>query len=271
MGAALSSWIIGESKLSDRERLRQELQKGKEIPLIEVEISHGGLLTYKGEQVILYIKDTRKERDTLLHDKENSPRFHLADCRTLDRMRQEGRFERYVVTTKTSGIFLVESTDRETREVEELEAELGACKNCLSELNWRKYKNSNSDTRGRIWNTFSIDDFFAEFSTFFQSKPQHTDVTAPTGGYAKDWADISAQIKQQRNWKCEKCDVDLSQRRRLLHCHHISGVVSDNSPANILTLCVVCHAKEPAHQRMKPSSSDKLNIQRLRLDQGLNS
>lgn len=269
MGATASSWVIGESRLSDRERLIQELQVGKEIPLAEVEISHGGLLTYKGEQVILYIKDTRKERDTLLYDKDGSPRFHIAECRTLDRMRREGRFERYVVTNQTSGIFLVESTDRETREVEELEAELGPCKNCLSELNWKNYKGSDSNTKSEIWNDFLIDDFFSEFSTFFQSKPKHTDKTAPTGGYAKEWPNISDRIKHQRDWNCEKCKVHLSQHRRLLHCHHISGVVSDNSPSNIRALCVECHSKEPAHQWMKTSHSDKLKLQQLRLAQGL--
>ena len=271
MRAQESLWRLSSPVLNKRQKLLAELEEGKELPLKDVETSFGGLLFYKGEQVVLYIKDTRLDQFTLLHDIENSKRFHVFECRTLDGMRRAGRFERYVVTTRKDGRFLVEATDPTTHSVEEIEAPLAVCKNCLSELDWKNYAKLGHGHPGAkvVWRNFSLQDFFAEFATFFASKPQYSDKTAPKGGYAKDWHQTATKIKQQRNWHCDKCGVDLSepQNQRLLHGHHKNGVVSDNRPSNIAVLCLLCHSEQPDHQWMKPSISDKLQIENLRRQQ----
>lgn len=264
MGARASSWSPNVENLGDLQRLVKELEEGIEIPLGEVETVHGGLLCYKGEQVVLYIKDTRQDRQTLLHDFESSRRFHVAECRTLRDMRHKGRFERYVVTTRKDGLFSVEATDYITKEHEELEAPLRVCKNCLNALNWRRYSTVSSASKWQLWVDFSLDDFFSEFSTFFYSKPQHSDATAPRGGYAKHWSEVSYRIREERGWKCEICKVILSQYPSLLHCHHRNGVTSDNSDKNIAVLCKLCHAEQPGHSRLKPSSKDRVVIEGLR-------
>ena len=267
MGAGETSWQLSSPALTEREKLIAELEEGKEIPLEDVETSFGGLLSYKGEQIVLYIKDTRQDRFTLLHDIEKSRRFHVFDCRTLDEMKGKGKFERYVVTTRKDGRFLVEATDSITGSVEEIEAPLAVCMNCLKELKWKGWI-SLKQSRD-IWENFSLHDFFAEFATFFSSKPQYSDETAPRGGYAENWHQIATAMKQQRNWHCDKCSVNLSdpQNQRLLHGHHKNGVVSDNRPSNINVLCLLCHSEQPDHQWMKPSISDKLQIENLRRQQ----
>lgn len=269
MGGGPSTWKPGSQRLDPLEELRRELEVGKEIPLADVTVSFGSLLTYKGEQVVLYIKDTRLEKDTLLYDIEHSRRFHIADCETLQRMREEGRYERYVVTTRKDGKFSVEATDHLTGYVEELEAPLGVCRNCLKGLNWMNFENSGFNEKKRLWKEFVLEDFFREFSTFFAHKPTHTDQTAPRGGYAREWSMLSTKIRRDRNWTCEDCGVNLSEHHRLLHCHHKNGVVSDNSPRNIAALCVLCHAKQPAHNYIKPKPADRLLIEQLRSLKGL--
>lgn len=263
MGAQESDWEIIDPGLIGRKKVIDELKEGKEIPLEAVSTSFGGLLTYQGEQVVLYIKDTRQDRRTLLDDPENSRRFHIADCRTLDDMRRKGRFERYVVTIRKDGKFLVEATDPITREVEELEAPLKVCRNCLTALNWEGYDDLRLK-QYQIWREFTLEDFFAEFSTFFRSKPRYSDDTAPPGGYAKNWSRIALRLKERRNWRCDECGVDLSDDRKLLHGHHKNGVTSDNRPENIEVLCVVCHSEKPDHQRLKPSVEAKERIESLR-------
>ena len=262
MGARESSWRLSRPALNEREKLIAELEEGKEIPLEAVETSFGGLLSHKGEQVVLYIKDTRQDRFTLLHDIEKSRRFHVFECRTLDEMKGKGKFERYVVTTRKDGKFLVEATDQIARSVEEIEAPLAVCKNCLHELNWKNYASLKHPSN--IWESFSLQDFFAEFATLFASKPQYSDETAPKGGYAKDWHQIATKIKQQHNWSCDKCGVNLSDHRSLLHGHHKNGVLYDNRLSNIDVLCLLCHSEQPDHQWMKPSISDKFLIENLR-------
>ncbi|MCY4514388.1 MAG: hypothetical protein OXC69_04535 [Candidatus Tectomicrobia bacterium] len=265
MGAQESLWRPASPTLKERETLIAELAEGKEIPLAEVKPDFGGLLTHRGEQVVLYIKDTRQDRHTLLHDIRNSRRFHVFECRTLDGMRKAGRFERYVVTTRKDGRFLVEATDPMDGSVEEIEAPLAVCMNCLTKLEWKGWINLEK-TRD-VWENFSLQDFFAEFATFFASKPQHSDKTAPRGGYAQDWHHQAAKIKQQRNWRCDKCGVNLSDDRSLLHGHHKNGVVSDNRPSNIDALCLLCHSEQPAHEWMTPSPTDRFKIEALRLKQ----
>lgn len=267
MGAAPSDWTPSSGRLDPRAEIRRELEAGKEILLEEVETAHGGLLAYQGEQVVLYIMDTRKSRETLLYEIERAPRFHIFYCKTLEDMRYKGRFERYVVTTRKDGSFSVTSTDPYTRQVEELEAELLPCKNCLNALNWDGFSDANAGKRDRIWKGFSLDDFFLEYATFFKFKPKHSDKTAPIGGYVADWSRLSREYREERNWTCEECRVRLDKHKSLLHVHHKNGVVTDNSGANLAALCVACHAKQPSHQHLRPSAKQRIIIETLRADQ----
>ncbi len=264
MGASPSTWRLPpyetRQRRREREELRQELQQGKVIPdLGEVE-SRDGLLTHRGEQVVLYIKDTRQDKYTLFHDPQKSKRFHVAECQTIREMRSKGRFERYVVTTRQDGRFLVEAADSDR----EFEAPLCVCKHCLTQLNWKGYARTKSR---KLWLEFSIQDFFAEFTTFFSSRPRYTDLTAPRGGYVKDWPRRATRLKQQRGWCCDECGVNLSQhpnRDTLLHAHHKNGVTSDNSRENLACLCLVCHSEQPYHGRVKLSDAQRELIESLR-------
>ncbi len=267
IGASLSNWGLNQRPLNDRERLIIELEEGKEIPLEDVTPVHGGLLSVKGEQVLLYIKDTRQDKDTLLYDPENARRFHIFECRTLNDMRRNGRFERYVVTTNRSGVFGVEATDPHSGNITNHEVELLVCKNCIKDLNWNKFAEFAGAEKKGIWLSFSIEDFFSEFATFFSSKPTHTDITAPPGGYVKKWKSIATSYKELRNWRCTSCGVDLSKHPMLLHAHHENGVLSDNSEANIKVLCVLCHAEKPYHSRVKPTPKNEHLIKKLRIEQ----
>lgn len=278
MGAEKSTWKPRNSPLDPREEIRNQLQSGIEITLDDVVRGPGGLLTYKGEQVILYIKDTRTDRHTLENEPEKSRRFHVAECETLEGMRQKGRFERYVVTNRMDGFFLVDWFEKESNERGEIEAALKVCKNCLKAINWRGYErsegrlefdNGRHQTKSQIWSEFDISHFLLEFSTFFNSKPSRTDATAEPNVYAVDWTAISERTRHAKNWTCEACGVNLRSAPYLLHCHHKSGVVTDNRPANLEVLCAVDHAKQPNHGHMKVPLRDKNLIHELRLEQGL--
>lgn len=267
MKAKDSDWRPGVNSLDPLEELRRELEEGKEIPPSDVETSNGGLLSYKGEQVVLYIKNTRLSRYVVENEPENSRRFHLTDCKTLDLMRDHGRFEEhYVATNRKTGIFSVTSTDPDTQEVEELEATLLVCKNCLRNLNWGGYEQASRAQRETIWSEFSMEDFFAEYATFFRQKPIHTDQTAPIGGYVKEWSALSRKIRAERNWTCEgdDCGVQLEDHKSLLHCHHKNGNIRNNARSNIVVLCKLCHSQQPLHSRVKPTSRERLIIENKR-------
>ena len=278
MGAGLSNWDMNASGLDPRQQLLIELREGIEIDLEEVEVGAGQLLTYKGEQVILYIKDTGSSIWTLKNEPEKSKRFHISDCQTLVKMRSVGRYERYVVTNRTDGLFLVDWLDHESNEKGETEAALKVCMNCLSIVNWQGYesgqrtkktKRSKKQFRESIWAKFSISEFLMSYSTFFHSMPSRRDVTAELNKYVTNWNEISERKRKQRNWKCEACSVNLYELRGSLHCHHISGVVTDNSDTNLMVLCAICHSEQPFHNRMGVPEDVKREINLLRIEQGL--
>ena len=278
MGADLTQWAPAKATLDPREEIRAQLQSGIEITLDAVERGPGGLLSYKGEQVILYIKDTRSDQYTLEHAPEKSRRYHVADCATLDKMREKGRFERYVVTNRMDGMFLVDWVDKDTNARGETEAALKVCKNCLSAINWRGYERSEDRfvlDGGRrqmpsdIWRDFEISQFLLEFSTFFHSTPSRRDTTAAPNVYASNWAAISQRTRRARNWTCETCGVNLRSAPHLLHCHHKNGVVTDNRQDNLEVLCAVDHAAQPDHGHMKVPLKDKALIMELRVNQDL--
>lgn len=272
MGATPIQWISGAGKLDNLD-IAEILLAGIEIPLEEVEVNDDGLLSYQGEQVLLYIMDTNKDEATLLHEPENAPRFHVADCRTLDTMRSAQRFDRYVVTNNTSGEFRVEFKDWATGEHGETTSHLKACKNCLNHLNYKGYKRTNGLGKSVIWNDFSIAEFFETYKSRFKQKPSYTDTTAPTGGYAKDWNEISTQFRQSIGWKCQECKADFSERgnHNLLHVHHVNGVKGDNSRHNLRGLCLLCHGEQPQHSHMHIKAGDRSKILALRREQKSNS
>ncbi len=254
MGASLSSWESG-LKPVEREPIETEI---RDLDRVQP-IGPNGPLAYNGRQIILYIKDTGLSKQTLLNHPEKSKRFHIAECRTLRNMRRGGRFDRYVVTERTDGFFKVESTDPNTREVEKLEeVELYVCKNCVYTLGL------DDD-----WPEFSISSFFRDHETFFHDLPPNTDTTAPPGGRPRNWVRISRTYREKEGWTCEKCLVNLSSHRKLLHCHHRNGVTSDNGLENLRALCAECHAREPMHDRVRLTEEDRGLLHRLRVEQGV--
>ncbi|EAS45751.1 HNH endonuclease [Photobacterium profundum] len=232
------------------DKLDLELSVGKDVELKDVEID-SGLLSYKGRQVLLYIKANG-----------NSARFHVSDCSTLKSMRSSGRFERYVVTNDTSGEFIVSNGSGRG----ETKARLKVCQNCLRQLNY-KGCNTGSSIYPIVQN-FDLNKFFSTYSSFFPHMPQRQAASAQTG-YTDDWQRVSSHYKVEKEFKCEECLVDMSKHRLHLHTHHINGVKSDNKPSNLKVLCVDCHSKQAKHDHMFVAHDIRQLINDLRQEQGL--
>ena len=57
------------------------------------------------------------------------------------------------------------------------------------------------------------------------------------------WPAISRWYRQEQDWICENCGINLQARREFLDTHHVRGRLF-NSPADLKALCIKCHSDQ---------------------------
>lgn len=255
--------------------LEQQAIRVDTTPPPELEIPEGGmeltdlaeigtaghLLTWQGQQILLYIQDHRWGFDAAREDGAKGKKVHISFCRTLEKMRDSGRFERYVATRDHSEYFHITGRSNDRHE-ESATTDLKVCKDCLRKLNYDGY---GAPGLYSAFTEFSFISFFEEYESFFPYHPSRA--AGASESYTEDWQEVSRHYRESRQYCCEQCGVDLTHRRYLLHTHHISGVRSNNAEHNLKALCVDCHSKQPAHDHMTVPHSVRQEISHLRCAQ----
>ena len=236
--------------------LERELAgNGVPIKLDDLERGPGTVLTYKGHVVFVYIQDTGASKYTLENEPESSKKVHLRQCRTLDSMHEQGRYDRYVATQNKDGSFLVHTREKDG-EAGEMYANLVPCQNCLNLI---RYSGSAKD--------FSYAKFLSDGkTTTFARTPKISDTDGRQSGYTSDWQNASHNYRESVHYTCEECCVDLSSNKKLLHTHHINGVKSDNNNSNLKALCKLCHNDQPKHN-INVAIHERSLIEKLRSSQ----
>lgn len=253
---------------TEYERIAAELKAGKNIELKDIE-TIDGLLTYKGQHVLLYIPDHGRYIEGVINGTSTGNKFHVADCDKLDEMRSRKRFERYIATTNTSGEFKIAGflNNDPSRQVE-ITKRLCVCKLCLNKLDYQGYKYAGA-RKTSIYESFDLNEFFETYSTKFKNLPSRSNVAKDMAVYPKDWASISENVRAKATWCCQGCGVNLSEHKNLLHTHHINGNKNDTRPSNLIALCSLCHKEQPSHERIYIDPKDQKKIESLRAKQGL--
>ncbi|MBD3409421.1 MAG: hypothetical protein GF419_04375 [Ignavibacteriales bacterium] len=210
---------------------------GLDVKIEELEKGKSGEYVFNGQKVLVYI---REQYAGIAY------KFHLCECKTISGFIARNRYERYVVSTRTDGLFNV--INRRSGEEIEKEIEMEVCMNCLSEINYKGYKNDYYK-RNNIYKNFSLSDYLSKNETKHKQLPRHNDRTAPINDYTDDWEARSKEYREDVNWRCEECNKDLSHKelRQYLHVHHKDGKKYNNYNANLKALCIECHSKKHEH------------------------
>jgi hypothetical protein len=216
--------------------------------LDDVRACQDGTLAFKDRRVVLYIRDISEFRGY----RQTLPKFHVAECRTLQEMRRNQRFGKYVVAARMDGQFQINRIGSATESKLE---RLAVCKNCLDKLQFNGYRHDWAKSRcDAVVETFTLSDFFRQYPRdIVDSVGAGEESTAPLNDYTGDFGIHAFACKQRAAFRCEKCRLDLSSSngRRFLHAHHVNGMKPDNSIENLRALCIRCHAEEPNHAHMK--------------------
>ena len=204
-----------------------------------------GTFEYKGQKVLLYIKEQRYHR----FEGEIKYKYHLCYCETLDWMDSSGRFARYVVTQRTDGLFLVDIVNRLSGQYlkEDQLYKMNVCKNCLKSL----IVHYPSEKLFKGFNHFNISDFIEKYNTRHHKKPPHSPHSQPKNKYPDNWDAISVRLREDAGYKCAQCYEDYSDKKSLLHVHHKDGYKWNIDPQNLVVLCLSCHSQEPGHEKLK--------------------
>ncbi|ATD09500.1 hypothetical protein SIO17_20615 [Pseudoalteromonas piscicida] len=171
---------------------------GEDLQLSEIDNTNN-LLSYKGRQIMLYIPEQGSQIEEVIKDGkiDGAKRLHVAECKTLENMRNQGRFERYYVTNDISGSYPVMGHHHYRGDVIEGKAKLGVCKNCLRILNYKGYADHSHIKKSRIYQEFNLAEFFETYSSYFKHYPNQN---KSIGSYTKDWEQVSSQYRQTQNY-----------------------------------------------------------------------
>lgn len=248
---------MGASESFFPERIKLEKRSGHKIDLsIGVEVNglsdivvKNDLLTYNGEVVIAYIKDQGSKINLVLDgDIKSGKKYHVSWCRTLSEMKRKGKKDKYTLINSLSDEFEIFGEEYDV--YNEGRSRLNVCKNCLDQLNYQGYKKLSQQDKNKIVNQFNKAEFFEQHTNNLQEYNSGYSIIGQSG-YSTDWKSVSKRYRESKNYICEKCHVDLSEEKGLLHTHHVNGNKSDNRPINLKALCVQCHSNEPDHNHMK--------------------
>jgi len=235
---------------------------GEGINLNQIDGSNG-VLNYDGHQVMLYIPDQGDNAEAVLKNGKVGTRVHVAECSIIQLMREKGRLKRYDVISRIDGSFPVFGYDTEG-EVEG-GTDLEACKNCLKILNYKGCNTQAEAINRQVFDNFSFSQFFETYSSYFKSLPAK--IAKSSTNYTDDWYSISSKLRNELDYKCEQCNVDLHADKTLLHTLHLNGNKANNKRSNLKVLCADCLKKHPRRESVYISNPEILKINTLRREQ----
>ncbi len=175
-------------------------------------------------KVVLYIREPGN-----VH-RYGNPKYHIRHCEKIVEMQENGRYHRYIASTRIDGNFYLKLPTSDELSL----VKLVLCNYCLNELKFQY----------GAWifpeepENFPLEDWFEPFFDYS----------------SEVWKARSQACRERANWTCQnqKCNINLESHQHLLHVHHKWGT-RYNDPDDLIALCIACHSKQPGggHQMLR--------------------
>lgn len=167
--------------------------------------------------------------DRELKRKSHLPKFHTTKCDTLSEMELRGRFD---------GVYIFSNKAIERKEAPEgggIMSDLRVCKNCVKQ---------DPKVSKIIFTKEFVEEYLnsEENGNTFRKSELPKQYEKDEWGYVNGWDEVSLRYRAKKGFKCEKCDLDLSNSKYFLEVHHINHNKTNNIESNLQCLCTGCHA-----------------------------
>ena len=266
MGGDLKHFPIEKIESND-EIIIEKLKEGIEISYEDFDKIEtiAGLFSWKNEHAFLYIHEPIATEEELLETPSQSgPKFHLLKCSTILDMHKKNRSKRYKLIRATEGNFPcyprltnpdgTKNIHGKINYNNKIFSDLIVCQNCLSLLNYRNFRIlSDFRKKRKFARSFEKEKFFKYYNPFFFDQKYYNKDLKKDGNYTLDHALVRDKLLKKVSYCCQNkdCFVDLNDHPEWLHMHHINGQRGDNDETNLKILCILCHQKQPFHQKMR--------------------
>ena len=224
--------------LAPFEQLSEGLKLGEDIPLEQIQ-SRSGVFDFMGQQVIVYMPNQAEKINEVLDEPKSGSCFHLAECKVIEEKRMKTSLADHFIINRVDGVFPVYGIDPVTKKKVKGSSALHVCRYCLEILNYKGYFYLPFSKKKAITEPFDFEAFFENYTSHF--KPvlwaKEKSESAPND-------DLVRKIKEELDYGCEECGVNLKESSSLLQLYHINGLLSDNRRANIKLLCEDCNKKQ---------------------------
>lgn len=182
------------------------------------------------QQIFLYKRDYHLE----VYGK---PRFHIRKCQTIQSFIESGTFRQKYRRANTE---VVKVCDMDDGNIDKDVSNLPLCQYCLGMA---------VDAYAGMTTT----DFVGILRSANEESEEYTrDEDVDIFGYTRNWEQISRAYREKRNYKCERCGLQITNPfdQYYMHVHHKDGNKTNNRETNLECLCIHCHSNvDETHYR----------------------
>lgn len=164
------------------------------------------------------------------------PRFHILNCRTLERQKRNQNFDGHYVFSQSPQLL---------KDVDDVVKDLSLCGYC---------KNEHNEISESMLSTEYVEVYIKnpDVGGNFNSGDLPLEFDLDEFGYTEDWDEKSKAYRSKMKYTCEDCGIRLNNNFSdgyYLETHHINGNKVDCNDANLKCLCVLCHANSNDHHK----------------------